>query len=148
VRTAKWLALGLIMAAIGFSLWNFLLLPTSIAELNFRNALDAKVRAHSTLVDLEKLMPGNWELACESHSYDGELHLSRYNRTYPPVAPPQDGVWGLIFIANDGTYTSAVGSCRHGGALIRLNGCVPRDHATLHLAESHGSCPEFVRGDP
>jgi len=144
-KSVAWLVSGSIGAFAVFMLWSFLLLPSSVAEFKFRRALLAKADSRSTQVELGSLMPGEWELVCNSHGYAGDLHLSKYNRTYPPVAPPQDGVWGLVFIASDGTYTSAVGSCRRGGAQVRVEGCVPRAQATLHLSQSQGVCPVFVQ---
>jgi hypothetical protein len=88
-------------------------------------------------------MPGDWELVCESHGYDGPLYLKRYNKIFEPVAPPQDGVWGLIFISNDGSYKSAVGSCRVPGVRLYTNGCTERGQAVLLRGTSHGECPEF-----
>jgi hypothetical protein len=125
--------------------WFFLGFPTSFYEALFLGKLSVSTKAGSGELKLSELMPGDWELVCESHGYDGPMYLKRYNKTFPPVAPPQDGVWGLIFIAKDGSYSSAVGSCGRIGAYVTLepSGCVERSKATVIRAASKKSCPSF-----
>src|SRR5688572_5530211 len=95
---AGWLALGA---------------PFSIAELRFNHRVGEAVRNGSNSLDLGTLMPGNWELVCSSNCYDGSgPYVAEYNRRYPVVSACQDRSWGLVFIARDGSYTSAAGDCR------------------------------------
>lgn len=127
--------------------WHTLGYPTSWGEAMFLGRLSSSAKAGSSELKLAELMPGEWELVCDSHGYDGPQYLKRYNKTFPPVAPPHDGVWGLIFIAQDGTYRSAVGSCGRNGAHLTLEplGCVERAKATLTRTPSNISCPLFAR---
>lgn len=129
---------------VGLIAWTLLHLPTSLAEYQFRTRLAGIANSGQPRVTLASLFPSSeWELACESHGYDGDLYLKKYNRTYPSAAPPQDGVWGLIFIGPDGSYTPVVGSCNRGGAMVRLGGCAPRT-ATLVLQVRGSVCPEYA----
>lgn len=126
------------------SAWGLLGMPSSLAEAIFLFRISAAAGVRE--LDLAELMPGDWELVCESHGYDGPLRLDRYGRTYPPAAPPQDGVWGLVFIAADGSYESAVGSCRYPGVGIHLGPgrvCVERSGATLRRQAGTGECASF-----
>ncbi len=127
------------------AVWFFLGFPTSFDEALFLGRLAANTRAGSGDLKLSELMPGDWELACDSHGYDGPMYLKRYNKTFPPVAPPQDGVWGLIFISKDGSFSSAVGSCGRIGAYVTLEplGCVERSRATIIRTTSSRSCPSY-----
>lgn len=125
--------------------WSVLGCPTSIDEAVFLRRVSSSASAGSQELKLAQLMPGDWELVCESHGYDGPLYLRRYERTYPPAAPSQDGVWGLIFIAKDGSYRSAVGSCGRVGANLTFEPhvCIDRPRAILVLAGNRTSCPTF-----
>jgi hypothetical protein len=131
---AGWLALGA---------------PRSLVEYRFHTGLEQELRAGAQQIALEQLMPSGWELACESHPYDGPLHLARYQRTYPPVADPHDGAWGLVFIARDGSPAYVKGNCT-SGARFNLGGCVSRNAATLvRTPESAGSaCVTFQAQGP
>lgn len=126
--------------------WFVLGFPTSLGEALFLGRLSAKAKAGSGESKLSELMPGDWELVCDSHGYDGPLYLERYNKTYPPAAPPQDGVWGLIFISKDGSYRSAVGSCDRIGAYVTFepSECLERSQATVIRAATSKSCPSFL----
>jgi hypothetical protein len=124
--------------------WRWLGYPISLDEAFFLRKLSSQVTSGAQELRLPDLMPGDWELVCESHGYDGPLYLKRYNKTFEPVAPPQDGVWGLIFISNDGSYKSAVGSCRAPGVRLYTNGCTERNQAVLLRGTNHGGCPEFT----
>jgi hypothetical protein len=121
---------------VGVAVWRFFGYPTSFDEAIFLYKLSSSVSAGSSELRLAEMMPGDWELVCESHSYDGPLHLKRYNRTYPPAAPSQDGVWGFIFIAKDGSYRSAVGSCGSVGVHLDFDPrvCIERHEANLSLS--------------
>jgi hypothetical protein len=130
--------------------WSLLGYPTSIDEALFFRRLSSKVSEGSQELRLSELMSGDWELVCDSHFYDGPLYLKRYDKTYPPAAPPQKGVWGFIFIAEDGSYRSAVGSCASTGAYLSFEplGCIERSMAVLVREEKARSCPAFkVRRD-
>ncbi len=110
----------------------------------FINAVTAEIDAGAKELDLARLMPGEWEFVCVSHPYDGPLYLEKYQREYRPVASAQDGSWGLIFIESNGTYESAVGSCRHGFNFSF--GCVERSNAILAV-KREGPCITYVRAD-
>ena len=140
---ASLIAIGALLCAA--AAWSFLGYPTSLDEALFLRKLSSSISSGSQQLKLADLMPGNWELVCESHSYDGPQYLKRYEKTYPPAAPPQDRVWGLIFIAKDGSYRSAVGSCGRIGAYLSLapHGCIERSQAILTLAGNRASCATF-----
>ena len=125
--------------------WSFLGYPTSFDEGLFLHKLSSSVSSKSKELKLAELMPGDWELVCESHSYDGPLYLKRYNKTFPPAAPSQDGVWGFIFIAKDGSYSSAVGSCGRIGVHLTFEPhlCIERSKAILSLTGNRESCATF-----
>jgi len=122
----------LVALAIVGTLWDFSLLPTSLDEGLFRYRLSEKTIHGAQVINLSELMGGDWEVVCESHGYNGPLYLKKYGRTYPPAAPPQDGIWGLVFIAKDGSPRYVVGSLKHGGANINItSGCIERSNAVL-----------------
>lgn len=133
-------------AVVVFAVWRYVGSPTSYEEAVFLHRLSSEITAGASELRLEELMPGEWELVCASHSYDGPLHLKRYNKTYPPAAPPQDGVWGFVFIARDGSYRSAVGSCGSVGVHLNFDSryCIERHEARLFLSPSRReSCATF-----
>lgn len=112
--------------------WMALGQPNSVQELLFLARLAAARMSSEANLKLSDLMPTEWETVCESHGYDGPLTLQRYHRTYQPVAPPQDAIWGLIFIKPDGSFTKAVGSCRFPGVQVRIaGGCLASRSANL-----------------
>ena len=121
-----------------FAVWRRVGSPTSYEEAVFLHRLSSNITAGASELSLEELMPGEWELVCASHSYDGPLHLKRYNKTYPPAAPAQDGVWGFVFIAKDGAYRSAVRSCGSVGVHLNFDSryCIKRHEAHLFLSPS------------
>jgi hypothetical protein len=123
--------------------WFMLGCPYSLDEAIFLRKLSSRVSSGDVSISLPKLMPGDWELVCESHGYGGPLYLKRYDKTFEPAAPPQDGVWGLIFIAKDGSYSSAVASRRSSSTYLRLDGCIERAQAILVRDDSQGKYPEF-----
>lgn len=123
-------------------IWDWI--PTSVDEYHFINDVSKQLAAGKKELRLPDLMPGDWEMVCESHGYDGPLYLKQYNKTYSPVAPPQDAVWGLIFISKDGSYKSAAGSCRSTRFLLRTNGCVKREKAIVIKEKDYSSeCSVF-----
>jgi hypothetical protein len=137
-------ALAGVIALVVTVSWGHFLLPKSLPEYQFRTRLSDIATSRSPRVSLASLYPSSeWELACESNGYDGDLYLKKYNRTYPPAAPPNDTVWGLIFIQPDGSYTPVAGSCSRGGAMVRLRGCASRS-ATFALRVRGGACPEYL----
>src|SRR4051812_38726416 len=85
---AAWLALGA---------------PSSVSEARFHYRLKAAAAASGSTLNLAALMPGEWELVCSVHCYDGPLRVAKYARTYPAVSACQDRAWGLVFIASDGS---------------------------------------------
>jgi len=131
----KVLSVIVLFAAFGvvIFLWDHFHLPTSVNETIFRHRLTEKASQNAPNIILSELMPGNWELICDSHGYDGPLYLKQYNKTYPPAAPPQDGVWGLIFVNKDGSYTSAIQPYGKGVVYLSLepHGCLERTKAVL-----------------
>jgi hypothetical protein len=123
--------------------WFMLGCPYSLDEAIFLRKLSARISSGDVSISLPELMPGDWELVCESHGYDGPLYLKRYDKTFEPAAPMQDGVWGLIFIAKDGSYSSAVASRRSSSAYLRVDGCTERAQAILVRDDSQGKYPTF-----
>ncbi len=88
-----------------------------------------KINSGATELDFSELKEGNWEMVCNSSGYDGELHIKKYNRTYPAVGDAQDGAWGLLFISSDGAYETVTGSRSDGFGLDF--GCMNRESAKL-----------------
>jgi hypothetical protein len=129
-----------LLAIWGWSLFGY---ATSFDEAVFLRRLSGEVSAGSLEIKLPELMPGDWEIVCESHGYDGPIYLKRYNKTFDPVAPPQDAVWGLIFIAKDGSFSSAVASCRTSTVMLNTNGCTERENAILIREPKQEKCPVF-----
>ena len=139
-------SLWLIAAALPgiLLLWHQLGYPYSFDEARFLYRLSLAKANNAQTLNLAKLMPGDWEMVCESSGYDGPRYLERYGRTYEPVGHPQDSSWGLIFISADGSFTAASGSCRAPG-LEPLGGCLERKEALLVRSErGRADCPVFV----
>jgi len=103
----------------------------------FIDAVSAETKGGAKELNLSKLMPGDWELVCSSHPYDGPLYIKKYNKEFSPVAAAHDGSWGLIFINGDGSYKSAIGSCKNGFNFDI--GCIERSKAILTIKRD-GSC--------
>ncbi|MES2191788.1 MAG: hypothetical protein V4454_16830 [Pseudomonadota bacterium] len=126
------------------SVWLYFGAPTSAQQLSLNRRIAAVITSKPISIDLRDLNPDDWETVCDSHAYDGPMYLKKYNRTYDPVAPPHDGVWGLIFIRSDGTFTDAVGSCRYPGVKLDVNGCREARSIKLLLKNSQdGACPVY-----
>lgn len=128
------------------TVWRFFGYPTSFVEAIFLHKLSSSISAGSSELRLAELMPGDWELVCESHGYDGPLYLKRYNKTYTPAAPSQEGVWGFVFIAKDGSYRTAVGSCASVGVYLNFDPrfCIKRHEANLFLSPNRReACATF-----
>jgi hypothetical protein len=138
-----WIApCALILVGVGWcGFWS----PPPIEEARLRQGLSAAVADHLSSIDLSALVPGEWEMVCDAHCYDGEsFHVRKYDRRFPTVSACHDGSWGLVFIASDGSFTSATGDCRVAAAHIDLHGCTPRVRATLDLWPGAGqSCPSY-----
>ncbi len=113
--------------------------PYSLAEARLLFALRAG--ADGPTLDLGRLMPGEWELACDAHGFGGDFRVERYGRTYPAVGQMQDGAWGIVFIRADGTFQTAASTCGASGVILDLGGCVLRGKAILHRTEKASSCP-------
>jgi hypothetical protein len=127
--------------------WSMFGYATSFDEAVFLRRLSAEVSSGALEIKLLELMPGDWEVVCESHGYDGPLYLKRYNKTFDPVAPPQDAVWGLIFISKNGSFSSAVASCRTSKVKLNTNGCTERENAILIREPKQEKCAVFsVKG--
>lgn len=129
-----------ILAILG---WTFLSLPTSLSEARFDYNLLQHAEQRSLRAPLSELMPGDWELVCNGHGYNGSFYLEKYQRIYPAVGDMQDGAWGLVFIVSDGSYTKAAGNCRTSGAYLSIEGCHARAQAVLSLQPQAGRCPSF-----
>lgn len=140
------LVLAVVLVPVTCLLWSFFEWPASIDELRFQSRLREALNSNSTSVDLSTLMPGDWELACNSSGYAGGFHLEKYGKDYPAVGAMQDSAWGLLFIAPDGSYSSASGNCRFTKAVFRMQGCMPRERATLIRNDNSlfTACAEFV----
>lgn len=82
------LALGTLVALA--VIWLRMGAPYSLDEALFLYRLSVARVDDAAQIDLGKMMPGDWEMVCESHGYDGPLYLERYGRTYQPVGPAQD----------------------------------------------------------
>lgn len=123
--------------------WDFLSLPTSLSEAQFDDRLMRHAEKRSPRVALAELMPGDWELVCDGHGYNGSFYLQQYKRTYPAVGDMQDGAWGLVFISSDGSYTKSAGNCLSSGAYVSIEGCHTRAQAVLSLQKTAGRCPSF-----
>ncbi len=125
-------------------IWHRLGDPYSFDEARFLYRLSLAKAQNAQTLNLAEMMPGDWEMVCESHGYDGPLYLERYGRTYAPVGPAQDSTWGMIFISADGSFTAASGSCRVPGLQPRP-GCLEKAEAILIRAQrGRADCPEFV----
>ena len=115
--------------------------------MRFVEALRSENVRSAHELKLSDLMPGDWELVCDSNGYAGEFHVKRYNRTYPAVGALHDGSWGLVFIARDGSYTSAAGNCASPGVYVGVEGCIERAHAILSRKSPPQQCEHFVQND-
>lgn len=123
------------------SIWTYFGSPLSLREFKLMRRLAALTSTKPDIVELRDLMPGDWEMVCDSHGYDGPQYIKKYNRTYEPAAPPSDDAWGLIFIRSDGTFTQAVGSCRYPKIKLDVNGCKAARSVPLSLkTPQYGSC--------
>jgi hypothetical protein len=108
---------------------------TTKQNSDFVSRVQKEIQSDSTELVFSKLKDGNWEMVCLSSGYDGELHIKRYNKTYPPVGDAQDGAWGLIFIKSDGSYETVTGSSGDG---FNFNfGCMSRETAKLVRKTGH-----------
>lgn len=143
-KSGRRYGLGLAVLVGLLVLWHRLGYPYSLDEARFLHRLSVAKANDARTLNLAELMPGDWEMVCESHGYDGPLYLARYGKTYAPVGPPQDAAWGLIFISADGSFKAASGSCRVPG-LLPLPGCQEKPEAILVRTErGRADCPEFV----
>lgn len=128
--------------------WHVLGYPYSLDEARFLHKASSQIAAGAKELDLAELMPGNWELVCESHGYDGPKYLERYNKVFEPASRRQDEAWGLIFISADGSYRSAAGSCSVRGLRFGSRGCLERTKAIFVRELENGGCKSFMGGAP
>ena len=134
-----------LLAAVG--VWALFRFPGYRAEMRFVEALRSEHARSAQELKLSELMPGDWELVCGSNGYGGEFHVKRYNRTYPAVGALHDGAWGLVFIARDGSYTSAAGNCASPGIYLGVEGCIERAQAVLSRKSPQQQCARFTQND-
>jgi hypothetical protein len=132
---------------VALAVWLTLGMPGSYAEARFLHRLESVAAGDLRSVPLDNLMAGDWELVCDAHCYNGGIRLSRYNKSFPSIGACTEEAWGLLFISNDGSYTSAGGRC--GGSstsvYIKLNGCIAKEQAVLRrTVEPFLPCPSFV----
>jgi len=141
-----WLLVG-VGALVAVGTWALSRRPGYRAEMRFVEALRSENVRSAHELKLSELMPGDWELVCGSHGYAGEFYVKRYNRTYPAVGALHDGSWGLVFIAKDGSYTSAAGNCTSPGVYLGVEGCIERAHAVLSSKSHPQQCARFAQND-
>lgn len=134
-----------VLIAVG--VWALSRLPAYRAEIRLIEALRSENVRSAHELKLSELMPGDWELVCGSNGYAGEFHVKRYNRTYPAVGALHDGSWGLVFIARDGSYTSAAGNCASHGVYLGVEGCIERARAVLSSKSPPQQCVRFAQND-
>jgi hypothetical protein len=136
--------LGIVLVLL--LLWYAAGFPRSYSEYRFHSGLKVFSASTASEIFLKSLMPAEWETVCESHSYDGDLYLEKYQKTYPAAGAMNDGAWGVIFIKPDGSYESVHSSCANG-AFIRFNSetCLSRDNAFLRRTSGNagGRCVQF-----
>ena len=134
-------------ALVAAGTWALSRLPGYRAEMRFIEALRSENVRSAHELKLSELMPGDWEFVCGSNGYAGEFHVKRYNRTYPAVGALHDGAWGLVFIARDGSYTSAAGNCASPGIYLGVEGCIERTRAVLSSKSPPQQCARFAQND-
>lgn len=120
--------------------------PWSFAEARFIQRLSSATKDASPNISLRTLMPGDWQLVCDAHCYQGEIRLSDFDKTFPPISDCTENAWGLLFISPDGSYTSARGGCGSNMPVyIRIGGCVSRERAVLkRTTRPFVACPSFA----
>ena len=113
-------------------LWHKLQYPTTVREAVFQWNLNSFLQSDAEQTTASALMPGDWELVCESNGYDAPLHLPKYEKTFPPVGAMRDGSWGIIFIENTASFRSASGSCKLGSYIdFPTDRCIQRSEAII-----------------
>jgi hypothetical protein len=125
--------------------------PFSVEEWRFHQRLAEVAPLRPRALELSLLMPGDWELVCEAHCYDGpEIYVPRYRRKYPAVACG-DGDWGLLFISADGSYEAVSrpwsSACIPALSLGR-HSCLSRSEATLLRRDDREGCPVYRADSP
>ncbi|MGE5384376.1 MAG: hypothetical protein ACM3SV_00650 [Betaproteobacteria bacterium] len=119
--------------------------PNSLAEALFRWRLSEAVEKSSTPIQLSDLASFEWVEVCEHHGYDGDFKHPVSGRIYTaPSSSSHDGIWSLLFIAENGEPTYITGSCKRGGAKILPFACMPRKQAVLELVASSNECPNYI----
>ena len=112
--------------------------PTSLSEAIFYANLKYSVSDSDEKIELNKLMPGKWEMVCGSDGYDGPVFIEKHNKWYQPVGYAQDGWWGLLFVFPDGSYKPATNHIPS----IYMEGCAERDKAILYKGEKGYTLPK------
>lgn len=127
--------------------WGKLGYPFSLSEGIFLSRIKSSSGTEIQQLNLSELMPGEWEMVCESNGYDEPLYVQKYKKTFPNVGAMQDGAWGLLFIRSDGTFSSVSSSCG-AGVLLKFSRdrCLLRGQALLvKSAQDQGKkCEKFV----
>lgn len=131
---------GLCVATLA---WLNLGAPHSLAEWRFLRSVEQAAATGHTGLDLAALMPGEWEMVCDSDGRAGPLHVPRYGRTYEAAGPLRDRAWGLLFIGTDGSPTPVAGSCEGQGVELSVAGCKTRSEAAVTLVNRDTSCAYF-----
>jgi len=138
-----YLLIAFIIFAVAY--WRIFNLPRSFLEYKFHSYLARYLNDKPEELNLVDFMDSDWELVCESHGYDEELYLKKYNKKFPTAGEMQDGAWGLIFIYKDGSYNLVSNSCK-GGAYFTFssNRCLSRENAKLFLKGKELNCYYFA----
>jgi hypothetical protein len=128
---------------IGTLAWLNLGAPGSLAEWLFLRSVEQAAAAGTTALDLATLMPGDWEMVCDSDSGDGPKYVHRFGRTYEAAGLAQERSWGLLFIAPDGSPIPVAGSCGAQGVELSIAGCKDRAEAAVTLINRDPACAYF-----
>lgn len=149
-KNKKWIprswSFYLMAAFIIFSVvyWLIFNLPRSFLEYKFHSDIARYLKDRPEEINLVDFMDSDWELVCESHGYDEELYLKKYNKKFPTAGEMQDGAWGLIFIYKDGGYNLVSSSCKGGIYFTFLsNRCLSRENAKLFFKKYERDCSYF-----
>lgn len=130
----------IVVVAIFSAWWWASGFPRSLAEYKFTSKLKTISMSNASEISLTELMLTDWETVCESHGYDDELFLAKYNKKFPTAGQMQDGAWGLIFIKSDGTYDLVSSTCSQGNYLhFSLNRCLTREKSTMYREKTDES---------
>lgn len=141
-------SVGLLVGILIFLAWGVGLLPYSVSEALFRLRLEERVKSNSSDIPLKDLLRSDWEMVCDAHPYDGQIHVEKYGKSYnAPLRMAHDYVWVLLFLDSRGNPTFVSGSCSNGGIFLSdwAAGCLEREMAIL-VKERAGRCPVYKMG--